>query len=57
MPFSVVAELAQGTGLDLADALLADPQLAPELREGLLVVDQSEAADDDRPLPIVELAE
>jgi hypothetical protein len=34
----VDTKLAQGARIDLADALLADPQLSAELREGLLVV-------------------
>src|SRR5207245_886308 len=53
-----LAELVLGAGLDLADALLGDPQLAAELLEGLLVgaVDP-EPADDDPPLALVEPAE
>jgi hypothetical protein len=50
-------ELTQGARLDLADALLADPQLLANLYEGLLVAGESEAADNDRPLPAGEVAE
>src|SRR5262249_13532782 len=43
-----LAELVLGTGLDLADAFLGNPQLAAELLQGLLAgTAQTEAADDD----------
>ncbi len=53
-----LAELVLGAGLDLADALLGDAQLAAELFEGLLAgAADAEAADDDPPLAVVEPAE
>ena len=51
-----VTELIQGELLELADALLADPQLLADLHEGLRVAAESEATENDHVLPAGEVA-